>query len=56
MGDLELEIEFLISLVKTRPMLWYKKDDIYKDRIETKKVWREVCVCFQEDFEALRDV
>jgi hypothetical protein len=33
-----------------------KKDDIYKEKIETKKVSREVCVCLQEDFEALRDV
>jgi hypothetical protein len=56
MGNLDLEIEFLISLVEARPVLWYKKCDICKDRIETKKVWREVCVCLQQDFEALRDV
>jgi len=37
-------------------VLWDKTDDIYKDRIEAKKVWREVCICLQEDFEALRDV
>jgi hypothetical protein len=56
MGDLELDIEFLISLVETSLVLWYKKDYIVKDRIEKQKVWREVCVCLQEDFEALRDV
>jgi hypothetical protein len=56
MDDFELDIELLISLVETRPVLWYKKDDIYKDRIEIKRVWREVCVCVQEDFEVLRDV
>jgi hypothetical protein len=42
--------------VDVRPVLWDKTDDIYKDRIEAKKVWREVCICLQEDFEALRDV
>jgi len=25
-------------------------------RNETKKAWREVCICLQEDFEALGDV
>ena len=33
-----------------------KTKDIYKDRYETKKVWREVCICLQEDFEVLGDV
>ena len=34
-------------------MLWDKMDDVYKDRNEMKKAWREVCICLQEDFEAL---
>ena len=37
-------------------MLWDKTDDIYKDRNETKKAWREVCICLQGDSEALGDV
>jgi len=44
MGDYELDIELLISVVNARPVLWDKTDDIYKDRIETKKAWREVCL------------
>jgi hypothetical protein len=56
MCDFEFEIDLLISLVKARPVLWDKADDIYKDRNETKKAWREVCICLQEDFEALGDV
>ena len=55
MDDFEFDID-LISLVEARPVLWDKTDDIYKDRIETKKAWREVCICLQEDFEALGDV
>jgi hypothetical protein len=45
MDDFELDIEFLISLVETTPVLWYKKDNIYKDRIKIKRVWTEVCAC-----------
>jgi molybdenum cofactor biosynthesis enzyme MoaA len=56
MGDFEFDNDLLISLVEARPVLWDKTDVIYKDRNETKKAWREVCVSLQEDFEALRDV
>jgi hypothetical protein len=56
MGDFEFGSDLLISLVEARPVLWDKADDIYKDRHETKKAWREVCICLQEDFEALGDV
>ena len=56
MGDFEFDIDLLISLVEARPVLWDKTDDIYKDRNETKKAWREVCICLQEDFEAQRGV
>ena len=56
MGDIEFDIDLLISLVEARPVLWDKTGDIYKDRNETKKAWREVCICLQEDFEALGDV
>ena len=56
MGDFEFHIVLLISLVEARPVLWDKTGDIYKDRNETKKVWREVCICLQEDVEALGDV
>jgi hypothetical protein len=56
MGDFEFDTDLLISLVESRPVLWEKTDDIYKDGNETKKAWREVCICLQEDFEALGDV
>ena len=56
MSDFELDIELLISLVDARPVLWDKTDDVYKDRIETKKAWNEVCICLKEEFEALGDV
>jgi len=56
MGDFEFDIDLLTSLLEARPVLWDKTDDIYKDRNETKKAWREVCICLQEDLEALGDV
>jgi len=56
MGDFDFDIYLLISLLEARPVLWDKTDDIYKDRNETKKAWEEVCICLQEDFEALGDV
>jgi hypothetical protein len=55
MCDFELDIDSLIPLVEARRVLYDKTDDIYKDRNETKKAWREVCICLQEDFEALGD-
>ena len=56
MGDTEFDIDLLISVVEARPVLWDKTDDIYIDRKETKKAWKDVCICLQEDFEVLGDV
>jgi len=56
MGDFEFDTDLLISLVEARPVLWDKTDDIYKGRKETNKTWKEVCICLQEEFEALADV
>ena len=53
MGDTEFDIDLLISLVEARPVLWDKTDDNYIDRKETKKAWKDVCICLQEDFEVL---
>jgi hypothetical protein len=39
--------------VGARPVLWDRKDDICKERIEKKNTWSRVCICLQEDFEAL---
>ena len=56
MDDFDFQIDLLISLVEASPVLWDKKDDIYKDRNETEKAWTEVCICLQKDFEDLGDV
>ena len=54
--DFDFDIELSVSLVEDRPVLWDETDDSYKDRNEIKKAWTEVCICLQEDFEALGDV
>jgi len=56
MGDFEFDIDLLISLVEARHVLWDKTDDIYKDRNEMEKAWREICICLQGDSEAVGDV
>jgi hypothetical protein len=53
MDRFEFNIELLISVTGARPLLWNKTVDTYKDRIDTKKAWRRVCTCLQEDFQAL---
>jgi len=56
MGDFDFNIELLISLMETRPLLIDKTNDIYKNRIETKKTWTEFCILPQKDFETAGDV
>ena len=55
-GDFVFDIDLLISLVEARPVLWDKTVLFIKNRKEMKMEWREVCICLQEIFEALRDV
>jgi hypothetical protein len=42
-GDFEVNTELSVSLVEARRVLLYKTDNIFKDRIETKRARREVC-------------
>jgi hypothetical protein len=51
----EVDIEILISLVESKPALWDKTAEIYKDRNETKKAWVEVCSALTDGFEEWSD-
>jgi len=42
MGDFEYDVDLLISLVKARPVLWDKTDDIYKDKRNEKGMERRL--------------
>ncbi|XP_050311307.1 uncharacterized protein LOC126746927 [Anthonomus grandis grandis] len=52
-STLEVDIEFLISLVEARPVLWDKTLSIYKDKNETNKAWRDICVLIKDDFKEM---
>ena len=41
----------LIELVESRPCLWDKTADCFKDKIEKTEAWREVCVVLEEEFD-----
>ncbi|XP_076663647.1 uncharacterized protein LOC143366437 [Andrena cerasifolii] len=55
MDNFEINIELLITHVEGRPVLWDKTLDIYKDRNQTKKAWKEVCKKLKSNFEELSD-
>lgn len=39
-----------IEVVESKPDLWDKNADCFKDKIEKEKAWKEVCTFFEEDF------
>jgi len=44
------DVVTLIELVESKPCLWDKTTDGFKDRIEKQKAWNEVYTFFEEDF------
>ena len=46
----EIDAEVLITLVQTRPVLWDKTLDVYRDRIATRNAWYEVCLELKQNF------
>jgi hypothetical protein len=42
MRDFEFRVELLVSMVEARRILWYKADNVYQDRNNRIKGWREV--------------
>ncbi|KDR16963.1 hypothetical protein L798_09252 [Zootermopsis nevadensis] len=55
MTNVQVDIDYLISLIEARSVLWDKTSVLYKDRKETKNAWREVFVELKSDFEELED-
>ncbi|XP_055938847.1 uncharacterized protein LOC129968703 [Argiope bruennichi] len=51
MCDIEIDTEFLIALVKERPILWDKTGGIYRDRHATRMAWKEICILLKDDFQ-----
>ena len=44
------DVVTLIELIESRPCLWEKNADCFKDKIEKQKAWREVYVFLEEEF------
>ena len=44
------DVATLIELVESRPCLWDKTADCFKEKIEKQKAWREVYVFLEEEF------
>ena len=45
------DVVTLIELVESRPCLWDKTADCFKDKIEKQKAWREVYVVLEKEFD-----
>jgi hypothetical protein len=52
-NEFEVDVEFLISLVEERPVLWDKTSEEYKDKNLTLAAWTEICAKLKEGFESL---
>lgn len=50
-----MDIDLLISPIESRPVLWDKTSNMYKDRNETKKEWKKVCTELNSDFNNYND-
>ena len=44
------DVATLIDLIESKPCLWDKTSDSYKDKIEKSKAWREICAFLEGDF------
>ncbi|XP_066951249.1 uncharacterized protein [Macrobrachium rosenbergii] len=51
----EIDIDLLISLVETKPVLWDKSLEDYKSRNLTMSAWMEVCRGLYDGFDQLSD-
>ena len=44
------DVATLIELIESKPCLWDKISDSYKDKIEKSKSWRGICSFVEGDF------
>lgn len=49
------DIFTLIELVESKPCLWDKTIDAYKNKIMRSNAWREICLFFEPEFEGFDD-
>lgn len=52
MDDLpDVDVDRLISAVQSKPVLWDKTCEKYKDKFKTQEAWKVVCVEIFYDFD-----
>lgn len=50
---MELHTDFIITLVKERPVLWDKTMLEYRDKSLTKEAWNDICRVCNNDWDNL---
>lgn len=55
MEKFEVDTEILIAKVQSKPVLWDKMLESYRDKILTKNAWNDVCEEFNPNFGDLED-
>lgn len=55
MSEQEIDIDFLISLVQERPIIWDKSHEHYSDKFRKANEWAAVCKIIFQDYEEFED-
>nr|CAI5861142.1 unnamed protein product [Callosobruchus analis] len=50
MGEYDIQVELMISLVQERPIIWDKTHEMYKHKNKTAEAWREICSILVEEY------
>ncbi len=51
----DVDIDQLISLVQSRPVLWDKTDEKYKDKFKTQEAWKTLSFEINANYEECDD-
>lgn len=49
----EIDSKVLISLMESKPVLWGKTQEVFKDRNPSRNAWSEVCFALEPDFDVI---
>jgi hypothetical protein len=55
MSQTNIDPELLITLIESRPIIWDKTLENYKDTNLRTAAWREVCIVLREDFQEMEE-
>lgn len=47
----DVDVDRLISAVQSKPVLWDKTCEKYKDKFKTQEAWKDVCVEIFTDYD-----